>query len=64
MKQKKYFKSLAELSADSIGPEHTDAEKMKPQEPQAFAKATSNIPPETRVRAHDLHRYHNWGINE
>ena len=61
MKTKKTFKSLAELSTDSIGLVSAEPEKEKSPEPKVLAKASRKIPPNTFPQIPDLHH---WGINE
>jgi len=64
MKRKKTFKSLAELSADSIGAIHAEPEKTKPPEPHVPAAAPRKIPPDSFQRVPDVGGFHHWGINE
>jgi len=64
MKPKKTFKSLEELSADSIGAADPEAEKRKSPKPQVLAEPAPKISPNNFPRLSDFRGYHRWGINE
>jgi hypothetical protein len=61
MKPKKTFKSLTELSADTIGAAKPEPEKAESPEPQVHPEAPPKVPPKRFPPVHDLHH---WGINE
>jgi hypothetical protein len=63
MKPKKTFKSLEELSADSIGAV-PEPEKSKPLQPQVFAEPPPTISTSNFRRLSDVRGNHRWGINE
>jgi hypothetical protein len=64
MKRKKTFKSLAELSADSLSAVRAPDEKAKPTKLDGFAEAPPKIPPNTPLRVPEVRGFHRWGINE
>ena len=64
MKQKKTFKSLAELSTDSIGAVDAEAEKKESSKPQVLAEAQRKAAPDSFPRVHDARGFRDWGINE
>jgi hypothetical protein len=64
MKPKKTIKSLAELSADSIGVIDTEREKAKPPEPDVLAQSPPNAPPDSFPRVSDVRGVRDHGINE
>jgi hypothetical protein len=61
MKPKKTFKSLTELSADTIAAVEPEPEKAESPEPQVHAGAPRKVPPKRFPPVHDLHH---CGINE
>jgi len=63
MKPKKTFKSLEELSADSIGAV-PEPEKPKPPQSKMFAEPPPKISTNNFSRLSDVRGYHRWGINE
>jgi hypothetical protein len=63
MKPKKTFKSLEELSADSIAAD-PGPEKPKSPKPQVFAEPPPKISMNNFPRLSDVRGYHRWGINE
>jgi hypothetical protein len=64
MTRKKTFKSLAELSADSIGAAEAEPEKTKHAELQLRIQAPPIIPPNKFAPAPQIRGYQGWGINE
>jgi hypothetical protein len=64
MKPTKTFKSLAELTADSIGAIEAEPEKAKPSEAEVFAEALRKIPLENLPHVQSVPSFRNWGINE
>ena len=66
MKPKKTIKSLAELSADSIGAIDTEPEKTKtkPPGPTVVAQTPSKAPPDSFPHVYEVRSVRDWGINE
>jgi len=64
MKPKKTIKSLAELSADSIGVIVSEPEKTKPPEPTVLAQGPPKAPPDSVPRVYEVQSGRHWGINE
>jgi hypothetical protein len=64
MKPKKTYKSLTELSADSIGAVNAETEKTKPPQPHVAKDGPPQIPRESLSRVSEGRGYHRWGINE
>jgi hypothetical protein len=64
MKRRKTYKSLAELTADSIGVIEAEPDKAKPEQAQVFADAQGKIPPENLLRVQPVPGFRGWGINE
>jgi hypothetical protein len=65
MKPKKTFKSLDELSVDSIGALDADPQKVKPPE----SNSPDEVKPKTMEKQSfpefaDARGFHRWGINE
>jgi hypothetical protein len=63
MKRTKTFKSLAELSADSIDAVDAELEEANPTEPQVPVESPRRIP-DGFPRVSDARGFRNWGINE
>jgi hypothetical protein len=63
MKPRKTFKSLEELSADSIVTV-PEPEKQKSPKPQVLAEPPPKISPNNFPRLSDVRGNHRWGINE
>ena len=64
MKPKRTYKSLAELSADSLGAINAETEKTKSPEPQVVKDVRPKIPLESLARVSEGRGYQRWGINE
>ena len=64
MKQKKTFKSLTELSVDSLRAVDAEPEKANPPEAQVPAEKRRGIRLDSFPRVPDIRGYHCWGINE
>jgi hypothetical protein len=64
MKRKKTFKSLAELSADSIFAVDAEPGKAKPLESHTVGEAPREAPVAGTPRTRNARRYDGWGINE
>jgi len=62
MKQKKVIKSLADLSAEAIGPKASGHDETKSPQPQGVVQA----PPQTPQPDFDSPStgYRHWGLNE
>ena len=63
MKTKKTFKSLDELSADSLDIAVAEGEKSNPHESDLLVEPW-RFPPEDTARNHEGRGYPRWGINE
>jgi hypothetical protein len=64
MKPTKTFKSLAELTADSIVVIEAEPDKPKASQAQVFTEALQRIRPENLTRVQTVPSYRDWGINE
>ena len=64
MKRKKTLKSLAELSADSLGTPDAAPGKAKPPELHVLAEDPRKVPAGNMPQAPEVRGYQNWGINE
>jgi len=64
MKPKKTYKSLTELSADSISAVNSEPEKRKPPQPRVAKDDPLKIPRESLSRVSEGRGYQRWGINE
>jgi hypothetical protein len=65
MKPEKIFKSLAELSTDSIDARDAEPEKTTPEPLEMLANAApGKIPADSLSRVPGVQGFYNWGINE
>jgi len=64
MKSTKTYKSLAELSSDSLSAVTAETEKTKLPEPHVLKEVPPKIPHESLSRVSEVRGYERWGINE
>jgi hypothetical protein len=65
MKPRKTFKSLTELSIDSIDVKDVEPDEATAEPPQTLADAAlRKIPADSLSRVPGVHGFYNWGINE
>jgi hypothetical protein len=65
MKATKTFKSLSELSADSIVTLQDESDKAKPApQLEAFAEGLQRVPVKDFTPVRDVGKFRHWGINE
>jgi hypothetical protein len=65
MKPTKTFKSLAELSSDSIVTVEDESDQAKPSpQHQEFAEGMQRAPIEDFPRVQNVGKFRHWGINE
>jgi hypothetical protein len=64
MKPKKTFKSLAELTAESIGVDNAKPDKAKAPDPQVLVEALLPVPIQNFPQVQNVQEFRGWGINE
>ena len=65
MKPTKTFKSLAELSADSIIAVEDESEQANPSpQPKVFTEGLQRVPIEEFPHVQNVEKFRHWGINE